>query len=181
MKIYVSSMEHFQECFPWIMPVRKGWLENCSEGAVDICHVSLWGEICWCKVHWWYFWIRLNCCWWRFGSPCSLLCLVLHTGFKFLYWHWLIDVSADLQQWRLMCLAVGFVLLLLAPIVSSWVPFYYSTSMAIGVFLVIIILLFQVCKFGFVAFRSSSPFFNFSLCQHQYHQIGLKCRTKSFK
>jgi hypothetical protein len=109
------------------------------------------------------------------------LCLVLHTGFKFLYWHWLIDVSADLQQWRLMCLAVGFVLLLLAPIVSSWVPFYYSTSMAIGVFLVIIILLFQVCKFGFVAFRSSSPFFNFSLCLHQYHQIGLKCRTKSFK
>ncbi|KAG6750814.1 hypothetical protein POTOM_045329 [Populus tomentosa] len=55
-----------------------------------------------------------------------------------------IAVDEDLQQWRLMCLAVGFVLLLLAPIVSSWVPFYYSTSMAIGVFLVIIILLFQV-------------------------------------
>ncbi|XP_011034290.1 PREDICTED: uncharacterized protein LOC105132460 [Populus euphratica] len=57
-----------------------------------------------------------------------------------------IAVDEDLQQWRLMCLAVGFVLLLLAPIVSSWVPFYYSTSMAIGVFLVIIILLFQGMK-----------------------------------
>ncbi|THG16569.1 hypothetical protein TEA_028784 [Camellia sinensis var. sinensis] len=47
------------------------------------------------------------------------------------------------QRWRLFCLAFGFVLLLLAPVVSSWVPFYYSGSMAVGVFLVIIILLFQ--------------------------------------
>lgn len=54
---------------------------------------------------------------------------------------------ADFQQWRLVCLAVGLILLLLAPIVSSWVPFYYSTSMAIGIFLVIIILLFQVCNY----------------------------------
>lgn len=55
-----------------------------------------------------------------------------------------IYIFADFQQWRLVCLALGFVLMLLAPIVSSWVPFYYSSSMAIGVFLVIIILLFQV-------------------------------------
>ncbi|KAJ6858450.1 hypothetical protein NC652_040897 [Populus alba x Populus x berolinensis] len=54
-----------------------------------------------------------------------------------------IAVDEDLQQWRLMCLAAGFVFLLLASIVSSWVPFYYSTSMAIGFFLVIIFLLFQ--------------------------------------
>lgn len=53
---------------------------------------------------------------------------------------------ADFQQWRLVCLAVGLILLLLAPTVSRWVPFYYSTSMAIGIFLVIIILLFQVYK-----------------------------------
>ncbi|XP_021888741.1 uncharacterized protein LOC110807793 isoform X2 [Carica papaya] len=57
-----------------------------------------------------------------------------------------IGIEEDFQQWRLLCLAVGFVLLLLAPIVSSWVPFYYSSSMAIGVFLVVIILLFQVKK-----------------------------------
>ncbi|GMP84111.1 hypothetical protein CsSME_00037766 [Camellia sinensis var. sinensis] len=50
------------------------------------------------------------------------------------------------QRWRLLCLAFGFVLLLLAPVVSSWVPFYYSSSMAIGVLLVIIILLFQGMK-----------------------------------
>ncbi|XP_044499406.1 uncharacterized protein LOC123220883 isoform X2 [Mangifera indica] len=48
--------------------------------------------------------------------------------------------------WRLVCLAFGFVLLLLAPIVSNWVPFYHSSLMAIGVFLVIIILLFQGMK-----------------------------------
>jgi hypothetical protein len=34
--------------------------------------------------------------------------------------------------------------MLLAPIISSWVPFYYGSSMAIGIFLVVIIILFQV-------------------------------------
>ncbi|XP_028064799.1 uncharacterized protein LOC114267917 isoform X2 [Camellia sinensis] len=53
------------------------------------------------------------------------------------------EVASHFQRWRLFCLAFGFVLLLLAPVVSSWVPFYYSGSMAVGVFLVIIILLFQ--------------------------------------
>lgn len=57
-----------------------------------------------------------------------------------------VAVEEDFQRWRLVCLALGLVLLLLAPIVSSWVPFYYSSSMAIGVFLVIIILLFQGMK-----------------------------------
>ncbi|XP_054803074.1 uncharacterized protein LOC129306481 isoform X2 [Prosopis cineraria] len=57
-----------------------------------------------------------------------------------------VALEEDFQQWRLVCLALGFILLLLAPIVSSWVPFYYSSSMAIGVFLVIIILLFQGMK-----------------------------------
>lgn len=53
-------------------------------------------------------------------------------------------VYAVSQQWRLWFLAVGFILLLLAPSISSWVHFYYSTSMVIGVFMVIIFLLFQV-------------------------------------
>ncbi|XP_022742654.1 uncharacterized protein LOC111293879 isoform X2 [Durio zibethinus] len=57
-----------------------------------------------------------------------------------------VAVEEDFQQWRLVFLALGFVLLLLAPFVSNWVPFYYSSSMAIGVFLVIIILLFQGMK-----------------------------------
>ncbi|RDX60399.1 hypothetical protein CR513_61459, partial [Mucuna pruriens] len=57
-----------------------------------------------------------------------------------------VAIEEDFQQWRLVCLAVGLILLLLAPIVSSWVPFYYSTSMAIGIFLVVIILLFQGMK-----------------------------------
>lgn len=56
-------------------------------------------------------------------------------------------VCAVSQQWRLWFLAVGFILLLLAPSISSWVHFYYSTSMVIGVFMVIIFLLFQVLFF----------------------------------
>ncbi|XP_047307700.1 uncharacterized protein LOC124911283 isoform X2 [Impatiens glandulifera] len=55
-------------------------------------------------------------------------------------------VDEEFQRWRLFCLAFGIVLLLAAPIVSSWVPFYYSSSMAIGVLLVILILLFQAMK-----------------------------------
>ncbi|XP_052176836.1 uncharacterized protein LOC127791103 [Diospyros lotus] len=57
-----------------------------------------------------------------------------------------VTVEEEFQRWRLICLAIGFVLLLLAPVVSSWVPFYYSSSMAIGVLLVVIILLFQGMK-----------------------------------
>ncbi|GAV88649.1 DUF2215 domain-containing protein [Cephalotus follicularis] len=57
-----------------------------------------------------------------------------------------VAIEEEFQQWRLLFLAVGFVLLLLAPVVSNWVPFYYSSSMAIGVFLVIIIILFQGMK-----------------------------------
>ncbi|KAG9129783.1 hypothetical protein Leryth_015992 [Lithospermum erythrorhizon] len=57
-----------------------------------------------------------------------------------------VTVEVEFQRWRLFCLALGIVLWLLAPIVSSWVPFYYSSSMAIGVFLVVIILLFQGMK-----------------------------------
>ncbi|CAH9069055.1 unnamed protein product [Cuscuta epithymum] len=57
-----------------------------------------------------------------------------------------VTIEEDPQNWRLVCLAMGMILLLLAPIVSSWVPFYYSSSMMIGICLVIIILLFQAMK-----------------------------------
>ncbi|KAA0041793.1 putative transmembrane protein [Cucumis melo var. makuwa] len=57
-----------------------------------------------------------------------------------------IAIEEDFQEWRLLCLALGFMLLLLAPVVSSWVPFYYSSSMAIGIFLVVLIILFQGMK-----------------------------------
>ncbi|KAG5631996.1 hypothetical protein H5410_003713 [Solanum commersonii] len=57
-----------------------------------------------------------------------------------------VTIEEDLQRWRLLFLAFGIMLLLVAPIVSSWVPFYYSSSMAIGVCLVIIVLLFQGMK-----------------------------------
>ncbi|KAL1553877.1 hypothetical protein AAHA92_14498 [Salvia divinorum] len=57
-----------------------------------------------------------------------------------------VSTKLEFHSWRLICLAIGFALLLLAPIVSSWVPFYYSSSMAIGVCLVVIIILFQGMK-----------------------------------
>ncbi|KAL4560610.1 hypothetical protein LXL04_032763 [Taraxacum kok-saghyz] len=50
------------------------------------------------------------------------------------------------QGWRYILLGVGFALLFLAPIVSKWVPFYYTSSMAIGVFAVVLIILYQGMK-----------------------------------
>ncbi|KAJ9559103.1 hypothetical protein OSB04_013717 [Centaurea solstitialis] len=47
------------------------------------------------------------------------------------------------QGWRYILLVFGFTLLFLAPVVSQWVPFYYTSSMAIGVLAVVIILLYQ--------------------------------------
>ncbi|XP_078436368.1 guanosine-3',5'-bis (diphosphate) 3'-pyrophosphohydrolase, putative (DUF2215) [Wolffia australiana] len=58
----------------------------------------------------------------------------------------IISIEEEFQQWRLFFLGFGFSLLMLAPVVSSWVPFYYSSSMVLGVLLVILIILFQGMK-----------------------------------
>lgn len=58
----------------------------------------------------------------------------------------MVYVEEEFQQWRLLCLGIGFVMLLMAPIVSKWVPFYYSSAMALGVLLVILFILFQGMK-----------------------------------
>ncbi|OVA16432.1 Transmembrane protein 194 [Macleaya cordata] len=57
-----------------------------------------------------------------------------------------VSIEEEFHQWRLLCLAFGFIVLLLAPFLSKWVPFYYSSSMAIGILLVILFLLFQGMK-----------------------------------
>ncbi|KAL1208449.1 hypothetical protein V5N11_019243 [Cardamine amara subsp. amara] len=57
-----------------------------------------------------------------------------------------INVSEEFQRWRIFCLVAGLVVMLLAPFVSSWLPFYYTSSMAVGVFLVVLIIIFQVMR-----------------------------------
>lgn len=57
-----------------------------------------------------------------------------------------ISVDEEFRLWRLVFLASGVVMLFLAPIVSEWVPFYYSSGMALGIIVVILILLFQGMK-----------------------------------
>ncbi|KAD5961749.1 hypothetical protein E3N88_13222 [Mikania micrantha] len=47
------------------------------------------------------------------------------------------------QRWRYILLIVGIVLLFMAPIVSEWVPFYYASSMVIGIITVVLIILYQ--------------------------------------
>ncbi|KAF2609092.1 hypothetical protein F2Q68_00045736 [Brassica cretica] len=57
-----------------------------------------------------------------------------------------ISITEDFQQWRILCLVVGLVVIFAAPFVSSWLPFYYTSSMAVGVFLVVLIIIFQVMR-----------------------------------
>ncbi|KAJ0550818.1 putative NEMP family protein [Helianthus annuus] len=47
------------------------------------------------------------------------------------------------QRWRYVLLVVGVVLLFFAPVVSEWVPFYYASSMVIGIITVVLIILYQ--------------------------------------
>ncbi|KAL4186232.1 hypothetical protein AMTRI_Chr09g13130 [Amborella trichopoda] len=57
-----------------------------------------------------------------------------------------ISAEEESHPWRLAFLAFGLVVLLLAPYVSKWVPFYYTSSMLLGIIVVILILLFQGMK-----------------------------------
>ncbi|ESQ28272.1 hypothetical protein EUTSA_v10018456mg [Eutrema salsugineum] len=57
-----------------------------------------------------------------------------------------ISVAEDFQRWRILCFVAGLVVILIAPVVSSWLPFYYTSSMAVGVFLVVLIIIFQVMR-----------------------------------
>ncbi|XP_010908992.1 uncharacterized protein [Elaeis guineensis] len=57
-----------------------------------------------------------------------------------------ISIEEEFQQWRLAFLGFGFLLLLSAPFISNWVLFYYSSSMALGILLVVLIILFQGMK-----------------------------------
>ncbi|KAH9562835.1 hypothetical protein CY35_05G093300 [Sphagnum magellanicum] len=57
-----------------------------------------------------------------------------------------ISVLEEQRAYRLVFLALGLTLLLVAPVVSSWVPFYYSSAMTLGVLFVVLVLLYQGMK-----------------------------------
>jgi hypothetical protein len=54
------------------------------------------------------------------------------------------QLFAEFRPYRLVFLGLGLVMLMLAPVVSKSVPFYYGSAMAFGIILVILIILFQV-------------------------------------
>lgn len=57
-----------------------------------------------------------------------------------------ISVEEEFRPYRLVFLGLGLVMLMLAPVVSKSVPFYYGSAMAFGIILVILIILFQGMK-----------------------------------
>ncbi|KAH7316256.1 hypothetical protein KP509_21G085500 [Ceratopteris richardii] len=58
----------------------------------------------------------------------------------------LVSVEEEFWSFRLVFMISGVILLFVAPIVSNWVPFYYSSAMLLGVLMIFIILLFQGMK-----------------------------------
>ncbi|KAJ7294400.1 hypothetical protein O6H91_Y259700 [Diphasiastrum complanatum] len=57
-----------------------------------------------------------------------------------------VSSQEELHFFRVALLVVGTLLLLIAPVVSKWVPFYYSSAMTLGILLVVLILLYQGMK-----------------------------------
>ncbi|CAM6113691.1 unnamed protein product [Calypogeia fissa] len=57
-----------------------------------------------------------------------------------------VSVQDEKSSFRLFFLGLGVFLLVMAPIVSSWVPFYYGTAMTLGVLMVVIVILYQGMK-----------------------------------
>ncbi|KAF9609558.1 hypothetical protein IFM89_016994 [Coptis chinensis] len=81
----------------------------------------------------------------------SSLCFTpKHDSYVTPHFEYVIMRFADLfQKWRLYCLVFGILSMLFAPILSDWVPFYYTSSMAVGVLLVVLFLLFQNIEIHF--------------------------------
>lgn len=57
-----------------------------------------------------------------------------------------ISVEEEFLPYRLVFLGLGLVMLMLAPVVSKSVPFYYGSAMTFGIIIVILIILFQGMK-----------------------------------
>ncbi|KZV40876.1 hypothetical protein F511_22815 [Dorcoceras hygrometricum] len=127
-----------------ISVVPSNGIPEKSHGKIHIClHSNSSLELCHCGKDYWES--IHNGIWSSIISPYQ----DKYIDIKFsnnLYGSVVVSAKIEFHRWRLLSLAIGFILLLLAPIVSSWVPFYYSSSMAIGVCLVVIIILFQGMK-----------------------------------
>eukprot|EP00271_Cylindrocystis_brebissonii_P007543 TRINITY_DN21107_c0_g1_i1.p1 TRINITY_DN21107_c0_g1~~TRINITY_DN21107_c0_g1_i1.p1 ORF type:complete len:579 (-),score=101.47 TRINITY_DN21107_c0_g1_i1:1436-3172(-) len=65
-------------------------------------------------------------------------------------------VEEEFQPFRVAFLVVGFALLLLAPLLSQQVAFYYGSGMTVGVLLVIIVVLYQMVRLLPLGQRKSS-------------------------
>lgn len=79
----------------------------------------------------------------------NLFLLVVHK-ITLILRHFLFFLHAEFHLWRLGCLGFGLLIFLIAPGISNWMPFYYSSSMILGVFLLVLILLFQVMSVEWV-------------------------------
>lgn len=78
---------------------------------------------------------------------------------------------AEFLLHRIIFLVLGVVMMTLAPSLSKSVAFYYSSAMAVGIILVILIVLFQVCNL----WGSTSQF----LCAISHHHLTKNKKGKN--
>ncbi|BFI30435.1 hypothetical protein MPTK2_3g12120 [Marchantia polymorpha subsp. ruderalis] len=57
-----------------------------------------------------------------------------------------VSVLDESSEYRLVFLGLGTILLILAPIVSGWVPFYYTTAMTLGIIMIVLVIVYQTMK-----------------------------------
>ncbi|OAY81382.1 hypothetical protein ACMD2_01848 [Ananas comosus] len=114
------------------------------QGKVEVCfHRNMSVGFCQCEVDEWQTLQKGQ--WSAIISPFEKRYLDIRLKDKTLM-SFTLSIEEEFQLWRFICLGVGFLLLLLSPIISNWVPFYYSSSMALGVLLVVLLILYQGMK-----------------------------------
>ncbi|KAK9129703.1 hypothetical protein Sjap_010190 [Stephania japonica] len=73
-----------------------------------------------------------------------------------------VSIDEETSSFRIISLVLGFILLTVAPVLSESIVFYYSSAMAVGVILVILMVLFQGMKLLPTGRRSSLAIFMYS-------------------
>ncbi|XP_062211964.1 uncharacterized protein LOC133912970 isoform X2 [Phragmites australis] len=133
---YASQM-HVRMNVSQSMPEKSHW-------KIEVClHRNISMGLCQCEMGEWH--VLQNGMWNGVKSPYGNKYVDVKLADKKSS-SFTLSIQEEFQRWRLACLGIGFVLLFLSPIVSKWAPFYYSSSMALGIMLVVLIVIFQGMK-----------------------------------
>ncbi|XP_043711440.1 uncharacterized protein LOC122660269 isoform X3 [Telopea speciosissima] len=75
-----------------------------------------------------------------------------------------VSIEEELLLYRVIFLVLGIALMTLAPDLSMSIMFYYSSAMAVGIILVILMILFQLLDANIIFFRLVWDLFFYTIC-----------------